>query len=108
MDRPVVVHYPFLLQCGMRLDMFLKVSRLVPRRSVAQEFCDRGLVEVNGSTAKSSKEVKVGDEVTIRRRNRVTRIEISEVPTSKQVAKSSASELYRVVSDEALADDLLS
>lgn len=92
----------------MRLDMFLKTSRLVPRRSVAQEFCDRGLVEVNGAAAKSSKEVKAGDEVTIRRRNRLTRIEIVEIPNTKQVAKASATELYRVVSDEALADDLLS
>jgi ribosomal 50S subunit-recycling heat shock protein len=92
----------------MRLDLFLKVSRLVPRRSVAQEFCDRGLVEVNGSAAKSSKEVQAGDEITIRRRNRLTKVEITEIPASKQIAKSSAAELYRVISDEALADDLLS
>ena len=88
--------------------MFLKTSRLVPRRSLAQEFCDRGLVEVNGTAAKSSKEVKPGDEVTIRRRNRITKIEVVEVPSTKQVAKASAADLYRVVSDEALADDLLS
>lgn len=92
----------------MRLDMFLKTSRLVPRRSVAQEFCDRGLVEVNGAAAKSSKEVKAGDQIAIRRRNRLTRIEIIEIPNTKQVAKASAAELYRVLSDEALADDLLS
>lgn len=92
----------------MRLDLFLKASRLVPRRSVAQEFCDRGLVEVNGSAAKSSKEVKAGDKITIRRRNRLTRIEITELPASKQVAKSTAADLFRVISDEALADDLLS
>lgn len=92
----------------MRLDLYLKASRLVPRRSVAQEFCDRGLVEVNESAAKSSKEVKVGDEVAIRRRNRLTKIEITEIPASKQVAKSAATELYRVISDEALEDDLLS
>ena len=46
----------------MRLDLFLKVSRLVPRRSLAQEFCDAGVVSVNGASAKSSKEVKAGDE----------------------------------------------
>ena len=92
----------------MRLDLFLKTSRLVPRRSLAQEFCDKGLVEVNGMPAKPSKEVKAGDSVSIRRRNRLTRIEITAIPASKQVAKASAAELYRVISDETLTDDLLS
>ena len=84
----------------MRLDLFLKASRLVPRRSLAQEFCSAGLIEVNGSSAKSSKEVKLGDEVTIKRRNRITRIAVAAIPSGKQVAKSAASELYRVISDE--------
>jgi ribosome-associated heat shock protein Hsp15 len=84
----------------VRLDLFLKTSRLVPRRSLAQEFCDAGLIEVNGSSAKSSKEVKLGDEVTIKRRNRITKIAVVAIPASKQVAKSAASELYRMISDE--------
>ena len=84
----------------MRLDLFLKTSRLVPRRSLAQEFCDAGLIEVNGTPAKSSKEVKVGDEVTISRRSRVTKITVAAIPAGKQVAKSAASGLYRVISDE--------
>ena len=92
----------------MRLDLFLKTSRLVPRRSLAQEFCDKALVKVNGVSAKPSKEVKVGDSISIRRKNRLTTVEITAIPASKQVAKASAAELYRVTSDEALADDLLS
>ena len=55
----------------MRLDLFLKTSRLIKSRSVAQEFCDAGMVEINSAPAKSSKEVKAGDKLTIRRRNRI-------------------------------------
>jgi ribosome-associated heat shock protein Hsp15 len=89
----------------MRLDLFLKSSRLIKSRSVAQEFCDAGLVEVNGTAAKSSKEVKAGDRLAIRRRNRVAEYEIEYVPTQKQVSKEKAAELYRVVSETELAED---
>lgn len=89
----------------MRLDLFLKISRLIKSRSVAQEFCDAGLVEVNGITAKPSKEIKLGDKVSIRRRDRVTEYAIESVPTQKQIAKDKASELYRVVSESQLDED---
>ncbi len=92
----------------MRLDLFLKTSRLIPRRSLAQEFCDAGLISVNGSTAKPSKEVKVGDEVEIKRRSRHTRIVIARIPAAKQISKSSAGELYRLIEETVVADDLLS
>jgi ribosome-associated heat shock protein Hsp15 len=74
----------------MRLDMFLKISRLVSRRAAAQELCDAGLVFLNGNGAKSSKEVKAGDEIEIRRRNRITSVKVREVPHTKQVSKSQA------------------
>lgn len=92
----------------MRLDLFLKISRLVPRRSLAQEFCDAGLISVNGSPAKSSKEVKVGDEVDIKRRSRHTRIVVEQIPAAKQISKGSAGQLYRLIEDTAVADDPLS
>lgn len=92
----------------MRLDLFLKISRLVPRRSLAQEFCDAGLISVNGSTAKSSKEVKVGDEVEIKRRHRHTRIVVEQIPATKQISKGSAGDLYRLIEDTVVADDPLS
>jgi ribosomal 50S subunit-recycling heat shock protein len=63
--------FPFI---KMRLDLYLKVSRLIPRRSLAQEFCDAGLIKINGAVAKSSKEVKTGDEIEIHRRNRIQTI----------------------------------
>ena len=88
----------------MRLDVFLKISRLVPRRSLAQQFCDAGLIEVNGSKAKSSKEIKAGDEVKISRRNRKALIRVDSVPDKKQLSKELASEFYTVLSEEAVDD----
>jgi ribosomal 50S subunit-recycling heat shock protein len=84
----------------MRLDVFLKLSRLVPRRSLAQEFCDAGLVHVNELVAKSSREIKVGDTIAINRRNRTTVVRVSSVPDKKQVSKNAASDLFTLVSDE--------
>lgn len=89
----------------MRLDLYLKVSRLIKSRSVAQEFCTKGLVQVNGLAARSSKEVKAGDQIMIRRRNRITEYSIESIPVQKQVSKEVAPGLYRVVSEKELADD---
>ena len=91
----------------MRLDLFLKTSRLIPRRSLAQEFCDAGLIKVNGAAAKSSKEVKTGDEIEIKRRNRITRLKVLEIPSSKQVSKQLAPNLFEVLGEEILDDDIL-
>ena len=92
----------------MRLDLYLKVSRLIPRRSLAQEFCDAGLIKINGTVAKSSKEVKAHDEIEIRRRNRITRLKILEVPAQKQVSKQTAPNLFEILGEEILDDDILS
>lgn len=89
------------------MDLFLKASRLIPRRSLAQEFCDAGLIKVNNLAAKSSKEIKTGDEIEIKRRNRLTRIKVLEVPEKKQVSRQKAAEIYEIVSEEVLPDDLL-
>ena len=84
----------------MRLDLFLKSSRLIQRRTLAQEFCDAGLISVNGAAAKSSKDVHAGDEIVINRRSRVTSVRVNVIPQSKQVAKSQAADLYEILSDE--------
>jgi len=86
----------------MRLDLFLKVSRLIPRRSLAQEFCDADLIKVNGQKAKSSKEIKAGDELEIKRRNRLTTLKVLSVPDKKQVSKEAAANLIEVVGEETL------
>ena len=90
----------------MRLDQFLKISRLVPRRTLAQQFCDAGLISVNGATAKSSKEVKSGDEIGIMRRDRRTRVRVTAVPEKKQVAKNDASSLYEILEEARTEGDL--
>ncbi len=90
----------------MRLDLFLKASRLILRRSLAQKFCDANLVKVNNAAAKSSREIKTGDEIEIKRHNRLTRIKVLQVPAQKQVSKTSAPNLYEIISDEKLEDDL--
>ncbi|HVE57195.1 MAG TPA: RNA-binding S4 domain-containing protein [Pyrinomonadaceae bacterium] len=92
----------------MRLDLFLKTSRLIPRRSLAQEFCDAGLIKINGAAAKSSKEVKTGDEIEIKRRNRLTLLKVLEIPAKKQVSKESAAGLFEILGEETLEDDILS
>jgi ribosomal 50S subunit-recycling heat shock protein len=69
-----------------------------------QEFCDAGLISVNGATAKSSKEVKVGDQIEIRRRNRLTRVNVTQLPATKQVSKNAVGELYGLI-EEIRTDD---
>ena len=89
----------------MRLDLYLKASRLILRRSLAQEFCDAGLIKVNDLTAKSSKEVKANDSIEIHRRNRLTKIKVLRIPDKKQVSRSEAAELYEILSEESLEND---
>lgn len=91
----------------MRLDLFLKASRLIARRSLAQKFCDANLVKVNDSKAKSSREIKTGDEIEIKKGNRLTRVKVLQIPVQKQIAKHDAANLYEILGEEILADDLL-
>jgi ribosomal 50S subunit-recycling heat shock protein len=88
----------------MRLDLFLKVSRLVLRRTLAQDLCDAGKVKLNGKMQKASREVKIGDELEISRRDKILRIRILQVPNSKQVSRAEAPQLYEVLSEEFLDD----
>ena len=84
----------------MRLDLFLRVSRLIIRRTVAHEMCEAGAVRVNHVTAKSSREVKPGDVITMRVRGRIITARVLEVPAQKQVSKSAAASLVEIVSNE--------
>lgn len=89
----------------MRLDLFLKASRLIARRSLAQKFCDAGLVKINNLKAKSSREVKANDEIEIKRQNRLTKIKVLEVPSTKQVSRQDAANLYEIIFEENLEED---
>ena len=76
----------------MRLDKFLKVSRLIKRRTVANEACDAGRVLVNDKTAKASLNVKEGDVIEIQFGTRVVKVEVLDV--QETVKKDEAKELY--------------
>lgn len=77
----------------MRLDKYLKVSRLIKRRTVANEACDAGRVLVNGKTAKASVNVKTGDVIEIQFGTRTVKVEVLDV--QETVKKDEAKELYR-------------
>ena len=77
----------------MRLDKYLKVSRLIKRRSVANDACDNARVTVNGRDAKASYQVKIGDVSEIAFGNRTLRVEVTEV--ADNVKKSDAAAMYR-------------
>ena len=77
----------------MRLDKYLKVSRLIKRRTVANEACDAGRVTVNGKVAKASQEVKVGDVISIRFGDKSVEAEILSVADT--VRKEEAKEMFR-------------
>lgn len=79
----------------MRLDKFLKVSRIIKRRTVANEAASGGRVSVNGKPAKPGAEVKVGDVLEIRFGERVTRYEILTI--SEHAAKADAADMYRAL-----------
>ncbi len=79
----------------MRLDKYLKVSRIIKRRTVANEACDGGRVMVNGKVAKAGLEVKVGDIIEVRFGEKSTRYEV--VTLSEHVLKADAAGMYRIV-----------
>ena len=77
----------------MRLEKFLKVSRLIKRRTVANEACDAGRVLVNGKSAKASLNVKEGDVIEIEFGTRTVKVEVLDV--QETVRKDEAKELYK-------------
>jgi ribosomal 50S subunit-recycling heat shock protein len=88
----------------MRLDQYVRASRLVLRRSVAQELCEAGAVAVNSTTARASRTVRPGDEITVRRRERALTVRVRTVPDTKQVSRADASTLYEIISDNKIND----
>ena len=80
----------------MRLDKYLKVSRLIKRRTMANEACDNGLVSVNGRPARASSEVKVGDRISLRLGAREVTVEVLAV--QETVRQADAAALYKQLS----------
>ena len=82
----------------MRLDKFLKVSRIIKRRTVANDACDASHVSVNGRVVKASYDVKVGDEISVSFGARTVKIRVLSV--KETVKKEDATELYEIISQE--------
>lgn len=81
----------------MRLDKFLKVSRLIKRRTLAKEVSDAGKIEVNGKVAKPALDVKVGDIISLYFGSRIVRARVLRLEDSAR--KEDASEMYEIVEE---------
>jgi ribosomal 50S subunit-recycling heat shock protein len=92
---PILTLSILLGRFSMRLDKFLKVSRLIKRRTVANEACDAGRVFINDKPAKASANVKVGDVLTIRFGDKDVKVEILDV--QETVKKDEAKELFKYI-----------
>ena len=80
----------------MRLDKYLKNSRIIKRRTVAKEACEQGRVEVNGRVAKPGLELKTGDEITITFGNNILKVRVLAMPET--VRKEDADAMFEVIS----------
>ena len=79
----------------MRLDKFLKNSRIIKRRTVAKEACEQGRVEVNGRVAKPGLELKIGDEIQITFGSNILRARVIAMPET--VRKDDAGSMYEII-----------
>ena len=80
----------------MRLDKYLKVSRLIKRRTIANEACDAGRISVNSKVAKASYDVKVGDVIEIKMGEKILRAEVLQL--ADHVLKGDAQLMYKILS----------
>lgn len=81
----------------MRLDKYLKVSRLIKRRTVANEACDSERISVNGKNAKASYDVKIGDKITVAFGNKSVTVRVLEIKDTTK--KSEATGMYEIISE---------
>lgn len=84
----------------MRLDKFLKISRIIKRRAVAKEVADKGRIQINGKLAKSSSDVKVGDIVRIQFGNKLLEAKVLELHESTK--KEDAAKMYEIIAEKRL------
>ena len=103
----LVTCHLLLVTVLMRLDLFLKASRLVLRRTVAQEMCAAGAVLVNGAAARAARAVQVGDKISLRRQGRLLTVRVKALPAARQTSRSAAATLYEIVGDTPLSVDPL-
>lgn len=88
----------------MRIDKFLKVSRLIKRRSVAKEVADKGRIQINGKLAKSGSSVKVDDVLRIQFGNRIVSVRVDVLQESTK--KEDAAQMYTLLSEERVSSEV--
>ena len=88
---------------SMRLDKYLKVSRIIKRRPVAKEVADKGRIKVNGVLDKSSTDLKVNDQIEVRFGNKVLTVKVLEMLDSTK--KEDASKMYEIISETRIEED---
>lgn len=87
----------------MRLDKYLKVSRIIKRRTVAKEICEAGRIQVNGHTAKAGHELKIGDTLEIAMGSRRLKVKVAEL--KETVRANEADTLYEVLEDVRIKEE---
>ncbi|MCM3113568.1 RNA-binding S4 domain-containing protein [Lederbergia lenta] len=87
----------------MRLDKFLKISRLIKRRTLAKEVADKGRINVNNLQAKASSNVKVGDELTIQFGQKLVTVKVEKLQESTK--KDDAANMFTVLKEEKLGEE---
>lgn len=88
----------------MRLDKYLKVSRIIKRRTLAKDICDQGRVSINGNVAKASSEVRVGDLLTLRFGTKEVTAKILAIKENPR--KEEAEQLYEIIAEKRIEADL--
>lgn len=86
----------------MRLDKFLKVSRLIKRRTLAKEVCDQGRIKINGQVAKAGSAVKAGDELVVRFGQKLVTVRVDAI--REIVRKDEAGTMYTIVSETPVSE----
>lgn len=87
----------------MRIDKYLKISRIIKRRTVAKEACDQGRITINGKVVKAGAEVSVGDEISVTFGNR--RLVIGVAQIKEHVRKEETEDLYTIIRDEKITQE---
>lgn len=88
----------------MRIDKYLKISRIIKRRTVAKEACDQGRITINDRVVKAGADVAVGDVISVTFGNRRLVIEVAQI--KEHVRKEETTELYKVLKDEKIAQEM--
>ncbi len=83
----------------MRVDQFLKASRLILRRAVAQELCAAGAVTINGAVARPGRTVRVGDRITLHRGERSLSVRVISLPITRQSSRHEATGFYEILGE---------